>query len=65
MNINLLLYTIVIPFVIYLLMGLNLEPIFKKGHVLHARIFYLVATFAISYLLVNFIRDLVNITSFY
>ena len=63
MNTHLLLYTLVMPLVVYLLMGLNLESIFKKGHVLQARIFYIVATFCISYLLVNFIMDLVTNTS--
>ena len=65
MNIELLLYTIVIPFVVYLLMSLNIEAIFKKGHVLQARLFFVTLTFIISYLLVGFIIDLVNITSFH
>jgi len=65
MNIELLLYTLVIPFVVYLLMSLNLENIFKKGHVLQARLFYVIATFSISYLVVNFIIQIVNNTSFY
>ena len=65
MNVELLLYTIIIPFVLFVVMGLNLDQYFKKGHIFHIRAAYLILTFSLSYLVVSFIKDLVNITSFY
>ena len=57
MNIKVILYIVVIPLVIYILEGLNINSIFKKNRVIQATLFYLVITICISYLLVNFIYD--------
>ena len=57
MNVKLLLYIFIIPFVMYALDGVNINSIFKKNKVMQARILYLMIIFALSYLLVNFIFD--------
>ena len=57
MNIKVILYIVIIPFIIYVLEGLNINHIFKKNRVVQATSFYLVSTICISYIIVNFIYD--------
>ena len=57
MSIKLILYLIIVPLTIWCIMQLNIEKIFKNGKVQQIKIFYLLITFAISYLVVNFLYD--------
>lgn len=65
MNVKLLLYIFVIPFVMYALDGVNINSIFKKNKVMQARILYLMIIFALSYLLVNFIFDFYDVSKIF
>lgn len=57
---NLLLYSIVLVIVIWSMDGLNINHIFKKNRVYQARVFYIMITFSITYLVSNFIIDFLN-----
>ena len=57
MNIKFYLYFLIVPLTIWSLMSLNLEKYFKKGHVNQIKTFYILLTFALSYLIVNFLYD--------
>lgn len=57
MSIKLILYILIVPLTIWTLMSLNIEAYFKKGHVNQIKIFYLLLSFSISYLVVNFLND--------
>ncbi len=61
MNAKLLLYVFIIPLVMWAISGLNINHLFKKNHVMEARVIYVILGFIISYLLVNFICDFTNI----
>jgi len=65
MNVKLLLYIFVIPFVMYALDGVNINSIFKKNKVIQARILYVMLIFALSYLLVNFIFDFYGVSKIF
>lgn len=57
MNIKFYLYFLIIPLTIWTLMSLNLEKYFKKGHVNEIKTFYILLSFGLSYLVVNFLYD--------
>lgn len=57
MNIKTMLYLITVPFVIYMMDGININSIFKKNRVVQARLFYLSLCLGLTYLLVNFFYD--------
>lgn len=57
--IKLFLYIIVIPLVIFCMDSINISGIFKKNKVYQARVFYILLVFSLSYLVCNFIYDLV------
>lgn len=57
--IKILLYIIVIPIVIFAMDSININGIFKKNSVYQARIFYILLVFGMSYLICNFLYDLV------
>lgn len=57
--IKLFLYIIVIPLVIFCMDSINISDIFKKNKVYQARVFYILLVFSLSYLVCNFIYDLV------
>lgn len=65
MNVKLLLYIFVIPFVMYALDGVNINSIFKKNKLVQARILYVMIIFALSYLLVNFIFDFYDVSKIF
>jgi len=65
MNVKLLLYIFVIPFVMYALDGVNINSIFKKNKVVQARILYVIIIFVLSYLLVNFIFDFYGVSKIF
>ena len=57
--IKFILYLVIIPFVIYLFDGININTIFKKNKVIQARLFYILLIFGFSYLVCNFIYDFI------
>lgn len=62
---KLLIYVLIIPFVIWVLDSLNLNSIFKKNKIIQARIFYILITLVLSYLLVNFLYDFLGASTIY
>lgn len=62
MNVKLILYILVLPFVMYALDGVNINFIFKKNKVLQARILYIMIGLIITYLLVGFIYDFYDVS---
>ncbi len=55
--IKVILYVIFLPFVIWLMEGLNLNRIFKQSRIIQARIIYLMIAISITYLTTNFLYD--------
>lgn len=64
MHIKFYLYFLIVPLTIWSLMSLNLEKYFKKGHINQIRIFYVLLTFSLSYLIVNFLYDFYLVSKF-
>lgn len=64
MNIRFYLYFLIVPLTTWTLLSLNLEKYFKKGHVNQIKVFYILVTFAISYLVVNFLYDFYLVSKF-
>ena len=52
------LYCLVAILVIWAMESININGIFKKNHVLQARIFYFLLGISMIYLVTNFIMDL-------
>lgn len=59
--IKLIIYIFVIPLVIFAMDSININGIFKKNKIYQARLFYILVVFGLSYLLCNFLYDLVYI----
>lgn len=59
--IKLIIYIFVIPLVIFAMDSININGIFKKNKIYQARLFYIFVVFGLSYLLCNFLYDLVYI----
>ena len=57
MTIKTILYLVTVPIIIWALDGINLNQIFKKNRYHQARAVYLILTFGLSYLVVNFFYD--------
>ena len=57
--IKFVLYVFVIPLVIYAMDSININGIFKKNRIYQARLFYILLVFSLSYLICNFLYDLV------
>ena len=57
--IKLVLYVFVIPLVIFAMDSININGIFKKNRIYQARLFYILMVFGLSYLICNFLYDLV------
>ena len=64
MHIKFYLYFIIVPIVMWTLMSINIEPHFKKGHVNQIKVFYVLLTLALSYLIVNFLYDFYLVSKF-
>ena len=56
--IKFVLYLLTIPLVIYAMDSVNMNSIFKKNKEYQARIFYILLVFGVSYLVTNFLYDL-------
>lgn len=57
MNIKIILYLLIVPLTLWSVLSLNIDRIFRRGHVNQIKCFYLLITFSISYLIVNFLYD--------
>lgn len=57
MSLKSILYLFSVPIVLFALDSININFIFKKNKILQARLFYLIITLGLSYLLVNFFYD--------
>ena len=57
--IKLIIYIFVIPLVIFAMDSININYIFKKNKIYQARLFYILLVFGLSYLICNFLYDLV------
>ena len=55
---KLLLYIFVTILVIWAMDSININQIFKKNHVMQARIFYFLLGISLIYLVTNFLMDL-------
>ena len=57
--VKLILYILIIPLVVFLMVIVNINGIFKKGqsNYYQARFFYMMLVMSISYLVVSFIMD--------
>ena len=54
---KLFLYIFITLVVVWTMDGLNINFIFKKNRVARARVFYLLVTLSLSYLVTNFVYD--------
>ena len=59
-----ILYLVMIPISIWALDSVNINSIFKKNKYYQARIFYLMLSIGLSYLVVNFFYDFFVNTKF-
>ena len=56
---KLIIYIFVIPLVIFAMDSININRIFKKNRIYQARLFYILIVFGLSYLICNFLYDLI------
>ncbi len=63
MNIKILIYLFVLPITMWSISYINIEKIFKKNSLNQIRVFYVLISLALSYLVSNFILDFYTITS--
>lgn len=57
--IKLVIYIFIIPLVIFAMDSININGIFKKNKIYQARLFYILLVFGLSYLICNFIYDMI------
>lgn len=62
MNIKIYLYILVIPICIWVMTSLNIEKYFKKGSINQIKVFYLIISLVLSYLLVNFLYEFYEVS---
>lgn len=62
MNIKFLLYIIIVPITIYSISSLRLENYFKKGSISQIKIFYMLISLSLSYLIVNFLYEFYEVS---
>lgn len=55
-----LLYIIILPLVIWVVDGININSIFKRNRIYQARVIYIIIIFALTYLTVNFMYDFIG-----
>ena len=55
-----LLYIIILPLVIWVVDGININSIFKKNRIYQARVIYIIIILALTYLTVNFMYDFIG-----
>lgn len=59
--IKLSLYIVLIPITMYVMESINFNNFFKKNKYVQSQVFFVFMSFIISYLLVNFFYDFINI----
>lgn len=64
MQIKLLLYFAIVPLTLWSVTSLNIDRFFRRGYVNQIKVFYLLITFALSYLIVNFLYDFYLVSKF-
>lgn len=57
MSVKALLYCVIVPLMIWILDGIDINKIFKKNRNIQAALFYLVICIGLSYLVCNFFYD--------
>lgn len=60
MELKVYLYVFFTLFSVFVLSGVNFDPIIKKNKVIEARLLVLSLSVALSYLLTNFVLDFIN-----
>ena len=60
--IKLIIYAISILSVTFAVSGININPIIKKNHIWEARFLSVIIILSLSYILANFLYDLMNIS---
>lgn len=65
MNIKLYLYILIVPLIIWAVMSLRLEHLFKKGSTNQIKIIYISISLIISYLLVNFLYEFYSVSKIF
>lgn len=60
MELKIYLYVFFTLFSVFVLSGVNFDPIIKKNKVIEARLLVLSLSIALSYLLTNFVFDFIN-----
>lgn len=63
MNAKIIIYLITILASTFTVSGLNINNLFKRDHIWEARSFVVILIISMSYILTNFLYDLVTITS--
>lgn len=56
-GIKAILYAIILPFIIFVMDGLDLNKIFKQSRVFQARMMYLILAISFTYLVSNFLYE--------
>ena len=62
---KLIIYIFVTILVIWAMDSVNINQIFKKNHIMQARVFYLLLGISLIYLVTNFLMDLFTSTKFF
>ena len=62
MHYKIYIYVITVLLSTYTLSGINFEKFIKKNKVIEARILVLILSFALSYLVTNFISDFLSLS---
>ena len=65
MSTKLILYILITPITIFALDGLNINFIFKKNKYYESRVIYIMIALCISYLVVNFLFDFIEVSHVY
>ena len=62
MHYKIYIYVITVMLITYTLSGINFEKFMKKNKVIEAKILVMVISFALSYLITNFITDFLSLS---
>ncbi len=62
---KIILYIFVTILVIWAMDSVNINQIFKKNHIMQARVFYFLLGISLIYLVTNFLMDLFTSTKFF
>lgn len=63
MNYKIIIYAVMILLSTFIVSGLNINDIFKKNHNIEAKLFIVSLIMIMSYLLTNFVTDIIGIMS--